>query len=147
MSLSYPIANTAMDALTSPLGHERTQSAAKRHVGGPVTFETEWLRLGPERLEEIQSSVQTAVAMGAAQIYETEKGRPVIALNYWRVLTDVEKVFDRPAEIDPARKKEDHTDNLYFRRGRTKPRKKSVDPNQLDLFPKPESEDTEDDNS
>jgi hypothetical protein len=34
-----------------------------------------------------------------------------------------------------ARDKSDHTDDLYFRRGRTKSkRRKPVDPNQLDLF-------------
>ncbi|MAK60021.1 MAG: hypothetical protein CMK09_03485 [Ponticaulis sp.] len=134
MTLAYPIANSAMQALTEPLGHERTQAAARKAAAGPVTFETEWLRPGPERQEDLQPYVQSAVAMGAAQIYETEKGRPVIALNYWRVMTEAEQVFDQPVATDPARKREDHTDNLYFRRGRTKPKKKPVDPNQLDLF-------------
>ncbi|MAT33732.1 MAG: hypothetical protein CMK06_01080 [Ponticaulis sp.] len=128
----YPIAASAMDALTAPLGHERTQAAARRVAGGDVRFETEWMRPGPERAEELQSSIQAALSIGAAQIYESEKGRPVIALKFWRVLSEAEVILSQPVETP---KKEEHTDDLYFRRGRTKARKKPVDPNQLDLFP------------
>ncbi len=128
----YPIAASAMDALTAPLGHERTQAAARRVAEGEVRFETEWLRPGPERAEELQSSIQAALSNGSAQIYESEKGRPVIALKFWRIVSEAETILSQPAE---APKKEEHTDDLYFRRGRTKARKKPIDPNQLDLFP------------
>lgn len=147
MSLTYPIAASAIQALTEPLGHERTQAAARRVAGGSVTFETEWIRPGPEREEELQYSLQREMGHGAAQIYESEKGRPIIALNYWRVLTEAEQVFDGPMRPDPERKRKDHTDDLYFRSGRTKPKKKIVDPNQLDLFPSEPAPNSSDDTS
>lgn len=144
MSLTYPIASNAMDALLSPVGLERTLTAARRTAGRAVIFETEWLRPGPEREEELAAAVQTAAAHGAVQIYESEKGRPVLALKYWRILSDEELApapLPQPSQEDAAEtKKNDHTDDLYFRRGRTKKRKKAVDPNQMDLFVAPETD-------
>lgn len=142
MSLTYPIASTAMDALLNPVGSERTLTAAKATAGRAVVFETEWLRPGPEREEELAGAVQTAITSGAVQVYESEKGRPIIALKFWRILSD-EELKPKPApkpdtEAEAAEKKKDHTDDLYFRRGRTKPRKKIIDPNQMDLFVPPE---------
>lgn len=133
-----------MQALTDPLGHERTQAAARRQANGPVTFETEWIRPGPERDQELAPHIQRERANGSAQIYESDKGRPIIALNYWRVLTEAEQVFAGPTRPDPERKRNDHTDDLYFRRGRTKLKKKMVDPNQLDMFPEERTETTPD---
>lgn len=144
MSLTYPIASNAMDALLNPVGMERTLTAAKATAGRAVVFENEWIRPGPERVEELSSAVQMAAAHGAVQVYESEKGKPVIALKYWRILTD-EELAPKP-EPEPEKpedvgaKKKDHTDDLYFRKGRTKPRKRVVDPNQMDLFVKPEDE-------
>lgn len=140
MSLAYPIAASAIEALTSPVGLERTRSAARQVAGREVILQTEWLRPGPERAEELKSAIDAAVSHGAAQIYETEKGRPVIALNYWRPMTD-EELAPKPAPVKSDKARDDHADDLYFRRGRTKKTKpKPVDPNQLDMFTPPEDE-------
>ena len=143
MSLTYPVAADALEALTQPVGLERTQAAARRLAGREVIFETEWLRPGPERAEELAADIQSALSMGAAQVYENEKGRPIVALKFWRILTD-EELKPKPAPAKPeggAKAKEDHADDLYFRRGRTKKTKpKPVDPNQMDLFQAPASD-------
>lgn len=138
MSLTYPIAASGTDALTEPKGFARTRAAAEKAAGQGVEFQTEWLRPGPERAEEWQSAVQSALSHGAVQIYETEKGRPVIAISFWKLV----EIADDPVEppVDPnegqtAPVREDHADDLYFRTGRTRKKKpKPVDPNQLDLF-------------
>lgn len=136
MTLAYPIAASAIDALTSPLGLERTMAAAREVAGQDVVLETEWMRPGPERAEELNSAIMAAVSCGAAQIYESEKGRPVFALNYWRLLTEEEMAPKPDPAPDAGSKPEDHADDLYFRHGRTKKVKpKPVDPNQMDLFP------------
>jgi hypothetical protein len=134
LTLAYPVAASGMDALTSPLGLERTRAAAGRVAGRKVVLSTEWLRPGPERAAELESAIQMAISTGAAQIYESEKGRPVIALNYWRPMTD-EELAPQPAPAKPDKARDDHADDLYFRRGRTKKtRPKPVDPNQMDMF-------------
>lgn len=131
MSLTYPIAETATEALTQPHGHARTKAAAQDLAGQPVVFHTEWLRPGPERAEEWQASVQAAMNTGSVQIYESEKGRPVIAISFWRMV-DESEIAPPPPKPKPQ---EDHADDLYFRSGRTRKKKpKPIDPNQLDLF-------------
>ena len=97
MSLTYPIASNAMDALLNPVGMERTLTAAQATAGRAVVFENEWIRPGPERVEELSSAVQMAAAHGAVQVYESEKGKPVIALKYWRILSD-EELAQRKAD-------------------------------------------------
>lgn len=140
MTLVYPIADDAIKALTEPLGLERTEAAARRVAKGPVKFETEWLRPGPERADELASAIQTAAAHGAVQVYENERGRPVVAVNYWKPVS----LSEVQPEPKPKKTDSDQTDDLYFRRGRTaKTRKKPVDPNQFDLFGAGESEQDE----
>lgn len=141
MSLTYPIATSALEALTEPLGTARTQTAARRLADRPVSFETEWLKPEPEQAGELAGAVERAVASGAAQIYEGEAGRPVIALNYWQIQNESTTAPVEPppqptqTPAQPEEKPADHADDLYFRHGRTKKRKpKPVDPNQMDLF-------------
>ncbi len=138
MSLTYPIADNGTDALTAPLGHARTKSSARREVGRSVTFETEWLKPDPAQLEAWQGDIQTAISNGSAQAYESDKGQPVIAINYWKPQAQAPVEVKRPMAGESTEKRDDHADDLYFRKGRTKTEKKAqVDPNQLDLFGSP----------
>ena len=144
MTLAYPIADDAIKALTEPLGLERTEAAARRIAKGPVKFETEWLRPGPERADELASAILTAAAHGAVQVYENERGCPVVAVNYWKPVTLEESLPPPKPTKTSGEASSDHADDLYFRRGRTaKTRKKPVDPNQFDLFGMGESEQDE----
>lgn len=135
MTLSYPIARNALEALSDPVGHERTEAAALRSAGVEVKFDTEWLRPTEDQADELAGAVQSGVMSGAIQLYEGEKGQPVLAVSYWRVVSEAEKILDQPDLSKTPGKKEDHADDLYFRHGRTRKKKKDVvDPNQMDLF-------------
>lgn len=135
MSLTYPIAENGTQALTAPKGFARTKSAAKREVDAPVAFETEWLRPNPKQAEDWQADIRNAASHGAAQIYESDKGDAIIAINYWKIIVEEAPVVPRPMAGEGKVRREDHADDLYFRRGRTKPgKRKPVDPNQMDLF-------------
>ena len=137
MTLAYPIAASGTDALTEPKGLARTKAAARQIAGQPITFETEWLRPGPERAQEWQSAVQMAIGHGAVQLYESEKGRPIIAISYWKLVDETEDAAPVVPVSPPAGDASpDHADDLYFRKGRTakKGKVKAADPNQLDLF-------------
>ena len=135
MTLTYPIAASGEDALLAPVGFARTQSAAKREAGKPVSFEIEWLRPSIPQRDAWQAEVMTALSHGAAQIYETETGDPIIAISYWKPVEKAEAPVEVLPEPPPPSPKEDHADDLYFRNGRTKTRRrKPADPNQLDLF-------------
>lgn len=135
MTLTYPIAASGQDALLAPVGFARTQSAAKREAGKSVSFETEWLRPSIPQRDAWQTEVMNALSHGAAQIYETETGDPIIAISYWKPVEEAAKPVEVLPETPSTPPKEDHADDLYFRNGRTKPkRRKPADPNQLDLF-------------
>ena len=146
MTLIYPIAKTARAALTEPLGEARTKADAREIAGVEVVLETEWLRPDPEEADELSGSVQLAISHGAAQVYESDDGQPVIAVSYWQPVVAIEAEPEPDPEPSPEPVGEDHADDLYFRHGRTKKKKpERVDPNQLDLFgapkePRPKAE-------
>jgi hypothetical protein len=137
MPLSFPIAETARTALDTEQG-ARTITEARELAGGPVTLVSEWLRPQPAEKDEIQGKAESGVARGFVQLYEDAKGRPVIAVTFWKP-----QPAAKPAKAaKPKAKKKDYddTDDLYFARpsSRTKKRKKPVDPNQFDLFSGPD---------
>lgn len=139
MPLSFPLAETARIALAAETG-ARTIAEARELAGGPVTLVSEWLRPTPSENEEVQGRAEAGVARGFVQLYEDAKGRPVIAVTFWKPNAKV-KTKAKPKEA-PAKKAavEDTTDDLYFAKpsSRTKKRgKKGLDPNQLDLFSGP----------
>lgn len=140
MSLIYPVANDARAALTGPQGEARTKAEAREIAGGEVTLETDWLKPDPDEADDLSGAVQLAISHGAAQIYESDDGQPVVAVSYWKPVVIPEPVPAPAAEPAPASGpvREDHADDLYFRHGRTKKKKpEQVDPNQLDLFGAP----------
>ncbi|MEL6324166.1 MAG: hypothetical protein AAFQ84_08055, partial [Pseudomonadota bacterium] len=74
------------------------------------------------------------VGDGFVQRYEDQAGAPVLAVTYWK-LADGEVVRPPAPVPELERTVEDTTDDLYFKAGRTrKRRKRKIDPRQLDLF-------------
>lgn len=143
MPLIYPIAPNARDALDAESG-ALTIAEARQLAKRPVTLVTDWLRPQPAERAEVQAKADAGVARGFVQLYEDAKGRPVIAVSYWKPEPSAKGKGRKarhkaesealPETIDdPA---EDHTDDLYFAKpgARPKSRKRSPDPNQLDLF-------------
>ncbi len=145
MSHLYPLATNAKDAFENATFAARTRYEAEALAEDfeILKLETEWIPADGDDIIAIIESAEAGPGHGFVQQYEDEAGAPVIAVTYWKM---GEK--KSPAEIrkkptvkaKPA--EDDHTDDLYFRQGRTKParkrgRKKFIDPRQLDMFPSP----------
>lgn len=147
MSHLYPLAETAAEALSSPEPAARTRADAERLAGATevLRLETEWLTPGEDQAAEMAGEAAAVFGLGFVQTYEDETGAPVYAVTYWKLAGPI--VADAPAEpaktpkakaARPPSKKtgEDDTDDLYFKGGRTRRRKRKryVDQRQLDLF-------------
>lgn len=137
MPLHYPIAANAREALDSERG-ARAIAEARELANAPVSLVTDWLRPQPAERELVQGKAEAGISRGFVQLYEDAKGRPVIAVTYWKpeaaAKTKTRKTKAKPETPAPV---EDHTDDLYFnKRGPAAPkkRKRAPDPNQLDLF-------------
>lgn len=143
MSHLYPLAASAAEALASPEPAARTRYEAETLAGEATIagLETEWISPGDEQAETSDATAEAGVGAGFVQRYEDAAGAPVYAVTYWKLETAPKKKAAKPKKA-PAKKTEDDTDELYFRSGRTKPRKKKstpkVDPRQLDLFAGPD---------
>lgn len=145
MSHAYPLATALDDALKPEAPAARTRADAEA-LAGDMKVEalvTDWLTVSAEEAARLLSQKTEDGAHGHLQRYEDDKGAPVIAVTWWKLLSAKAakgkgaKAKPKPAENPPAPEAPaDHTDDLYFRAGRTKPRrsKKTVDPNQMDLF-------------
>ena len=132
MTLAYPIATSADTALTSPVGEARTRYEAAKRAGTSVTLETEWLKPSQADLDSVIGLITVWMNSGAAQKYEGTDGRPVFALNYWK-MKEAPQTDKKRAMQGEGPKSDDHADDLYFRKGRTK-KIKGIDPDQMDLF-------------
>ncbi len=145
MSHAFPLAASVEDALKLDVRAARTRAEAEnlaegRAIAGLVT---DWLTLEPQALADLLAA-NFVTARGHLQRYEDEAGHPVVAITWWK-LAPVQKASKaKPAKpkAEPAADlapTEDHTDDLYFRSGRTKTRsKKAADPNQMNLFDPPD---------
>ena len=135
MSHLYPLARSAEDALVTTGASARTQAEATTLAGELVVhgLETGWLTIAPEDRARQEERAETGISEGYVQRYENAEGALVLAVTYWK-LVDTEPVT-APIPPKPTRE-DDHTDDLYFKAGRTKKRarKRKVDPNQMDLF-------------
>jgi len=146
MSHAYPLGKTVDAALSRVAPAARTRPEAEAlaaELGGGlkvVALTIDWLTVSAEAAEAMFAP-SDALAHGHLQRYEDEKGNPVVAVTWWKLeAADAApkkaakpkvKAVAEEAPAEPA----DHTDDLYFRRGRTKPsRRRYVDPRQLDLF-------------
>lgn len=134
MPLLYPIAPNARAALDAE-GGARTVAEARELAKGPVELVSDWLRPQPSEREEIQGKAEAGVARGFVQLYEDKQGRPVIAVSFWKPVAGV-KTKPKKTKPEKAKPAEDYTNDLYFekKKGASKRKKKSADPNQLDLF-------------
>ena len=143
MSHAYPLARNVTEALDPAARGARTRSEAEKLAGGMVveSLHTEWLSVSEEEAAAKMAGTADGLTHGFLQRYEDDKGAPVLAVSYWRLVDPAKaKKAAKPKKPAPApepkAEETDHTDDLYFRSGRTKPgrRKRFVAPNQLDLF-------------
>ena len=144
MSHAYPLARNVTEALDPGAKAARTRADAEAIAGGlkVESLHTEWLNLSEADADVQMVANAGGIAHGFLQRYEDDKGAPVVAVTYWR-LVDAAKPKKAPKPAKPAKPEPkpdaetgDHTDDLYFRSGRTKPprRRRFVDPRQMDLF-------------
>lgn len=144
MSLSYPVARSLEDALKPDAPAARSRREAMTFAKGLAVegLETSWLHLPDAEADALFKALGADGPAGHLQRYEDTLGHSVIAVSWWKMVdpaavTAPEKRAFEPPAPPPPPVEDDHTDDLYFRRGRTKTRrKKPVDPNQLDLFSK-----------
>ena len=145
MPLQFPIAPTARAALDAE-GGARTVAEARELARGPVTLVSEWLRPQPAEREAVQGKAEAGIARGFVQLYEDAKGRPVIAVTFWKPAGSVKTKKARAgAAAEQKKAADDHTDDLYFTKpaAKSKKRKRTADPNQLDLFTGPDQQGAE----
>lgn len=145
MSHAYPLARNVTEALDPGAKAARTRADAEAIAGGlkVESLHTEWLNLSEADADVQMVANAGGIAHGFLQRYEDDKGAPVVAVTYWRLVdaAKAKKAAKAPKpEPAPEPTEADHTDDLYFRSGRTKPsrRKRWVDPRQMDLFPEGE---------
>lgn len=153
MSLAYPLARTAKDALDGASLAARTRYDAEELAEGTpiLSLETEWLKPASAEIPALLKQAESGEAKGFIQTYEDADGKPVLAVTYWKLgkapakkKAEAQKAPPEPEKPKPAKKKSpetDHTDDLYFRHGRTRPSRRSrkaVDPRQMDLFMSPD---------
>lgn len=139
----YPLASDARGDLEGAVHAARTRADAERLAGEAAVeaLQTDWLTPEPGELDALLAQADRAVGDGFVQRYEDEAGNPVLAVTYWRVAENVSVKAAAPAV--PRQAEPDHTDDLYFRAGRTRrrrPRQRFVDPRQLDLFTGPDQQ-------
>jgi len=142
MSLSYPVARSLEDALKPDVPTARSRREAITFARGLALegLETSWLHLPDAEADALFKALGADGPAGHLQRYEDTLGHSVVAVSWWKMVapgaaTPPEKRAFEPAPLAPPPAEDDHTDDLYFRSGRTKTRrKKPVDPNQLDLF-------------
>ena len=143
MSHAYPLGKTARDALKSAKAAARTRYEAEDLADGVAiaALETEWITPAAKDLPKFLEQVETNPGQGFVQHYEDGSGNPVLAVTYWKLAKAAKKPKPKP---NPVAEPEtgDHTDDLYFKSGRTKKshRKQLVDPNQMDLFGAPKDD-------
>lgn len=146
MSLAYPIARSLEEAIAPGARTARSQNeAASLSPGFRVEgLETGWIHLPEDQALALLSGQGADGPAGHLQRYEDTSGHTVIAVSWWLIADPKSPPKPKPAPPPPPEPEipaadADHTDDLYFRRGRTKTRRrKAADPNQLDLFKSPE---------
>ncbi len=147
MSHTYPLARDASDALSGEGDGARTREEARARLGGRklVGLKSDWLTLSTNEADAQAGLIERGVELGFVQRYEDASGNTVLAITFWAVADGAPAPDPAPPGPDTTRAKRDHTDDLYFRSGRTKPRarKRKTDPNQLDLFETPGEDETE----
>ena len=144
MSHSYPLAETAQDAFDADAVSARTRRGAERKADGAaiLSLETEWLTLEWDEAEELLDKAEAASGSGFVQRYADASGSTVLAVTYWKLSVTGRKNLPEATPATETGAADDHTDDLYFRSGRTKRKRRKrqpkIDPRQLDLFSAPD---------
>lgn len=146
MSHLYPLAATVEDAIAPNDRVARTRYEADALTAGEdiAGLETEWVTPKKSELDTFSEAAARGLSAGFIQRYEDASGAPVFAVTFWRIAPNKARkpTVSKPKPQPPS--SEDHTDELYFRAGRTKKkkarRKPKVDPRQLDLFTGPDQQ-------
>ncbi len=135
MSHAYPLGRTARDALQNAKQAARTryEAEALAEDAAIASLETEWLTPSENDLPKFLDQAESNPGHGFVQNYEDGSGNTVLAVTYWKLAKATRKPKPKPKLVV---RDGDHTDDLYFKSGRTKKsrRKRYVDPNQMDLF-------------
>ncbi len=148
MSLAYPIARSLEEATLPGVKTARLLSEAVSLAPGyrVERLETGWLHLPEAEAIALLAAQGADGPAGHLQRYEDTSGHIVIAVSWWLIADPKSPPKPKPAPQRPLEtaapsSAADHTDDLYFRRGRTKTRRrKTADPNQLDLFKVPKGD-------
>ncbi|MEM9376774.1 MAG: hypothetical protein AAGA72_11185 [Pseudomonadota bacterium] len=145
MSHLYPIGKTARDALIHARGAARTRYEAEDLSGdiAIAALETEWITPSAKELTKMLEQAEANPGQGFVQNYEDASGNTVLAITYWKLAKAAKQPKPKPKPIPaPSANDDDHTDDLYFKSGRTKKprRKRYIDPNQMDLFGAPKED-------
>jgi len=142
MSHAYPIGKNARDALKTAKAAARTRYEAEDLADGVAiaALETEWITPAAKDLPKFLEQAEANPGQGFVQHYEDGSGNTVLAVTYWKLAKTPKKPKAKP-KPSPKSDQDDHTDDLYFKSGRTKKsRKPAVDPNQMDLFGAPKDD-------
>ncbi len=145
MSHAYPLGKTARDALKNAQAAARTRYEAEELAGDVAiaALDTEWITPAAKDLNKILEQADRNPGHGFVQHYEDGSGNTVLAVTYWKLAKTAKKPKPKPRPIQaPDPNQDDHTDDLYFKSGRTKKsrRKRVIDPNQMDLFGAPKAD-------
>ena len=149
MSHVFPLAANGEAALDPDVPAVRTRSEADALAAGlgtaVIALETEWMEVSEAEADAIVSRAESAVGRGFVQRYEDGSGHPVLAVTFWKTsdgVSEPDSGEPRAAGATSEPPREDHTDDLYFRGGRTQVRRmtRHADPRQLDLFAGPDQQ-------
>lgn len=140
-SHAFPIGISLEAALKPEAKAARTRSQAEDLAEGlqVEVLAIDWLSVTDEQARAYMAAADSeeVAAHGHLQRYEDNEGKPILAVTWWKLVQPL-KGKSKDTRKKPALEKpeaEDHTDDLYFRSGRTKPRRKRyIDPRQMDLF-------------
>jgi hypothetical protein len=129
MPLLFPIAADARAALEAePVA--RIQVEAAERAGAPVSLVSDWLRPAPAEVAALQPLLDRGAASGFVQVYEDDRGRPVIAVTYWKP----RRAAPDPVAASPAIPSLVETVAEPVRTARRRRRHRTADSRQLDLF-------------
>ncbi len=149
MGLAYPLATDARAALDADDDRFfQTLGEARIKGGERVVLATQWLKPEPDQVDALRDKADAHLGRGFVQIYENADGETVLAVSYWKELT--EDQAEAVASESARRKAEaavEHTTDTYFTKpeerrkrfgkGKTRPR---LDPRQLDFFRGPDQQ-------
>lgn len=150
MGLAYPLASSPEEAMKADeTRFAPTLADAIDKAGQRVSLVTDWIRSTEETSDDLYDQGLNASGSGFVQVYADSDGLTVLAVSFWKPLSpeEIEAINETEAQKRRDLRRE-NTDDLYFaspderrrRFGRTRPQRRKINPNQMDLFPKREED-------